>query len=237
MVKKSKIVAVVATLLIAAAGVITIQSCKKDKPNDITISNDIDNRELLAVYDNTTETMTQLINIEKLQQKINVYRNSSDRFVIESVLILDSAPCDSTVYPELKISILDTETESSYNIWHMKKYIEKSVKNDRTEYYTDKSVLSGNYTFGYTWDGRYYTVNVNPNGFTTNEIDQSQIEMLPRWTLVCLSVNCTNACVKSGSFWNAHCESCTPPGQCNESVAPWVVPTITILGGIIIALL
>ena len=36
MVKKSKIVAVVATLLIAAAGLITIQSCKKDKVEEKT---------------------------------------------------------------------------------------------------------------------------------------------------------------------------------------------------------
>lgn len=214
-----------------------ITSCNKDKLNDITINNDIDDRELLAVYDNTTETMTQLINIEKLQQKINVNKTTSDKFVIESVLILDSVPCDSAVLPELKISILDTENETSYSIWYMKKYIEKNVKNGRTEYYTDKSVLSGNYTFGYTWDGRFYTVSVNPNGFTTNEINQSQIEMLPRWTLICLSVNCSEACEKTGSFWNAHCKSCTLPGQCNDDVAPWVVPTLTALGTLLVAIL
>lgn len=44
MVKKSRIVAVVATLLIAAAGLITIQSCKKEQNkllNTQTVQNEI----------------------------------------------------------------------------------------------------------------------------------------------------------------------------------------------------
>ena len=102
-------------------------------------------RKPIATFDNATGQMTYHLDVSKVQQKINACesaRTGQDRYVVESILVLDNDPSDSDVLPEIKITILDTEEECSYTTWFMDYFTDKRVSPTSTSYYLDEEVAN-----------------------------------------------------------------------------------------------
>lgn len=236
MTKNIKLVATLAILLIAATGVMTFEACnKKDKGSvEPAVQN---NRKPLATFDHNHGTMTYSFDLDKINADLNrsLSRTAEDRYIVESIEILDDAPTDAEVCPEIKIVVLDTEEEASGTVWLMKKFSQKVVEEDRTYYNIDKSVSIGDYDFAYRDNDRLIVVKVNGNTISTHEEDVTIIDSLPKWLLFCKSCNCAE-CTKNGSFWNAGCNPCeTPGGTCTSELAEWVIPVVTTLLTILLA--
>ena len=105
---------VLVCLLIGLAMLTT--SCKKNDEN--SNQNNSKSETPIAIYNNEKGIMTYNFDAEMLTIKINeqfVARNEqpSNRYIVESVQILDSLPSNSNVKPEIKIVILDTETSNT----------------------------------------------------------------------------------------------------------------------------
>jgi hypothetical protein len=225
-----------------AVFIVTFIACTKEKEQiNIQSLNEVDGRKPIATFDNATGVITYSFDLSEVQQKISsdlALRSDQDRFIIESIIIEDSVPSDIRVLPEIRITVLDTEEEVSYTMWYMRKFANKEVNKDGTNYYVDSEVRTGIYEFAYHIGDTYYKANVNGNEITTTEIDSTLCKDMIRWFFVCLQKGCEVSCTKGGSFWHGYCNPCpTPPGQCSQEIAPWVTPTISFLGALIIALL
>lgn len=185
-----------------------LASC--DKETEKTVASEIIEPKgaLLATFDNATQQMTCHIDMEMLQQKLNeqsVAKGEQERYVNESVEVIDSLPSDESVCAEVKYTLLDVEEECSYTIWLMKRFSEKIVRAAGTDYYLDSEVSSGSYVCGYAMDGKYHKVIVNGGSYTTTEIDLAQCPDICRIFLCCKNVNCPSRCRKQGSFFFSHC--------------------------------
>ena len=143
-----KLVATLATLLIAAAGVMTFEACnKKDKDSvEPLVQN---HRMPLATFDHNHGTMTYSFDLDKINADFNrsLSRTAENRYIVESIEILDDAPTDAEVCPEIKIVVIDTEEEASTTMWFMDTFAEKDVDGSNTVYFLDSEVESGNYVF------------------------------------------------------------------------------------------
>lgn len=234
-----------ATLMVALVVVVVFVGCKKEKETPAQgVNNNSENqpntevveKEPIAVFDKNTGTMTSLVDINSINTKMKeVYatRGDADRFVIESVEVLDSVPFDKNVAGEIKIIILDTENECSYSIWCMKSYTVKDVKERWVDYYVDEVVASNNFDFAFKSIDRFYVANFDGNTISTHEVDPACFSLNPKIMMYCKSVNCEDRCVKAGSSWHAYCKQCPlPNGSCmEESYTSDVIAT----AGVIIA--
>ena len=236
--------------MVALVVAVVFVGCKKEKETPVQEANnnsenkpdtEVVERKPIAIYDNATGQMTNYFDLAEIQQKTNetlAAKTNTNKFVIESVQIEDSNPTDVSVNPEIRITILDTDEEVSYTMWYMEHFVDKKVNANQTHYYQNQEVDSGVYEFAYRIGDTYYKASVNGNEITTIETDSTLCMGMIRWFFVCLQQGCGVSCEKGGSFWNGYCEPCTTQtGQCNQNIAPWVAPTISIIGSIIIALL
>lgn len=223
--RKFRILMGVFALTVVAA---TIIACNKEKETNLTQqSTEETSCKLIATFDHSTDRMTYHFDILEMQQKLNeetATKTIQDRYVIETVQMLDSVPLNQSVLPEVKITVLDTEEEASYTMWLMRAFTEKEVRQDVTNYYAESSITTGVFEFGFRHENKYYKVSVNGDNFVTTEIDQLEFSNnLPKIFLWCRRDNCATECTKGGSWFNAYCNPCrdNQGGRCLEDVSPW----------------
>ena len=213
--KKMKFVATVATLLIAAAVVISFEACNKTNKTSVEPTTVQINRKPLATYDHNQGKMTYSFDLEKINADFNRSMSKTDenRYIVESIEIIDNDPSNAEVYPEIKIVIIDTEEETSTTTWLMDAFTTKNVNNGNTIYFLDIEVESGNYAFATNnTDGTIVACHV-VNGEINNISYASGEGWNPRWAISCKGKNCTN-CRKikvEQHFWS--CTECTS-GEC-----------------------
>ena len=215
--KKNKNVIIVAVLAVFVA---TIFGCKKEN-KVIAVSNEQTSRKPIAVYDNNSGLITTLIDSETLATKFNVSshtnKDNANRFVTESVDVLDSVPRNKDVKGEIKFTILDTEEECSYSIWCMKGYVVKDVKEQQVDYYLDENVENGNYDFAFKEGNTYYAADFVGDSLSIHEIDSLDFGCRIRILFICKSENCGDQCSKAGSWYSNWCRICRlPNGKCRE---------------------
>ncbi len=223
--KKFRILMGALALAVAAA---TIVACNKEKEsNAIQQTVEETGRKPIATLDNATGQMTYHFDMIELQQKLNEVaetKNDQDRFIIESIQVIDSLPLNQSELPEIKVTILDVEDETTFTMWLMQSFTEKVVLQSTTRYYADAGVNTGVYEFGFQDEGKFYKVSVNGDEYDITEIDSPTcLGFMPRWLLWCRRDNCANECTKGGSWINSHCNPCNDGqgGRCLEDFSPW----------------
>lgn len=230
---------ILATIMIVAAVATAFVACNKEKdPVAQQLAEVEAARKPFATFDNTTGQMAYHFDVFEIQQKWNenlASKTIQDRFVIESIQVLDSLPNTSAVLPEVKITMLDTEDETAYTFWLMQNYTEKEVVQNETRYYVENEIRTGVYEFGYHIGNQYYKVNVNGGNCVISEMDSltCMASGLPRFLLWCRSDDCIKECTKKGTWYYASCNPCkdNQGGRCTEELHPWVE-----VAGVVIAL-
>ena len=223
--------------------IFALYSCNKDDDETLDPSyQEPQNGKLLAVTDNNTGRTTYHFDIEKMNMLLNeklTSKTSSDRYVVESMEIVDTNPLNANQPAEIKMTILDTEEELSGTLWMMRDYTKKIVGEQTTSYYVDNKVTTGKYEFAYRDGDKLFVVHVNGSSYVITEENPMKESQLPRWILGCTSENCGRPCEKDGTFWNAFCKPCTYPenGKCISGIAEWVDVAVTVGVALIGALL
>ena len=208
--------------MVAAIVAVVLVGCKKEKETPKTETNDSNvQRKPIAVFDNNSELITTFINTEavnkKLKESFFVHKDNANRFVVESVEVLDSVPHNKDVKGEIKFTILDTEEECSYSIWCMKGYVVKDVKEQQVDYYLDENVENGNYDFAFKEGNTYYAADFVGDSLSIHEIDSLDFGCRIRILFICKSENCGDQCSKAGSWYSNWCRICRlPNGKCRE---------------------
>ena len=213
----------------------TIFGCKKGNEVNV-VSNEQDDRKPIAVYDNNSRVITTLVDVEALNTIFNepslANKELTNRFVAESIEVLDSMPRNKNVRGEIKITLLDTEEECSYSVWCMNSYVVKDVKEQRVDYYLDENVANGNYNIAFKNEDIYYVANIVGDSLSSiHEVDPLDYACVPWVLFTCRSVDCTNQCDKQGTFLHASCKPCPfPDGECNEEgTLPTIITLIVIV--------
>lgn len=215
--KKNTNVMVVAVIATIAA---IIFGCKKEQEvNDVSNGHNL--KKPIAVYDNNSGLITTFINVEAMNAKFDATfhanKELSNRFVTESVEILDSVPRNKDVAGEIKIVVFDTEEEYSFSIWCMKSFVVKNVKEQQVDYYLDEDVENGNYNFAFKEGDTYYVADFVGDSLSIYEVDSLEFACRPKIAFVCKSKNCENHCEKDGEWYSAWCRRCPlPNGDCEE---------------------
>lgn len=210
------------TLALAMAAVIFFACSKEKESNVVQQTTENNERKPIATYDNATGKMTYHFDMSEIQQKMNAVENAKteqDRYVVESIVILDNAPSDIDVMPEIKITILDVEEECSYTTWCMDYFTDKRVSTTSTSYYLDEEVASKNFTC-YTTNGTNYQITFVNGGFTITE-DPSLPDnaFRPKWFFTCRAENCSNGnCEKEklGDYHYTCSDGCPSGGTCKR---------------------
>ncbi|MBO5848949.1 MAG: hypothetical protein J6R17_07075 [Bacteroidales bacterium] len=237
---------VLVCLLIGLAMLTT--SCKKNDEN--SNQNNSKSETPIAIYNNEKGIMTYSFDIDMLNIKINEQfatrtEQPSNRYIVESVQILDSLPSNSNVKPEIKIVILDTENETSNTFWLMEFFTYKITSSSKTEYYLNEDVKRGVYTMATILDGFVYKLHVNGENYLTEKIIDSPFStssdylvMAKNWFVCCTATNCTkDECIKSGTWKNTYCTPCESPGTCTRGPVPWIGGLISGIVAILIAII
>ena len=201
----------------------TVIACSKEKETKVAQQTTENNeRKPIATYDNATGQMTYHFDMSEIQQKMNAGENAKteqDRYLVESIVVLDNAPSDINVMPEIKITILDTEEECSYTTWCMDYFTDKRVSTTSTSYYLDEEVASKNFNC-YTTNGTNYQITFVNGGITITE-DPSipDYTFRPKWFFTCRSENCSNGnCekIKLADYHYTCSDGCPPGGTCKR---------------------
>lgn len=196
----------------------------------------------IAVFDNKSNLITTFVDAEaintKLDEHFHALKNNANRFVVESVVVLDSVPRNKEVLGEIRITLLDTEKECSYSIWLMKSFVVKDVKEQQVDYYLDDNVANGKFDIAFKAENAYYVADFVGDSLSIHEIDILDYSCHPWVSFYCRSIDCTNQCDKNGSALNAWCKQCPyHDGQCKEeSVIPTVIGIISLARFIIFLL-
>ena len=215
--KKTKIATLIVVLAVIAA---PIYGCKKDNKDNV-VPNEQYLRERIAVYDNNSGLMTTFIDAEAMNTKFyessHSNRNLSNRFVTESVEVLDNEPHNKDVAGEIKITILDTEEECSYSIWCMNNYVVKDVKEQQVDYFLNEDVANGNYDFAFKEGETYYVAGIVGDSLSIHEVDSLDYGCRPKYAFMCKSRNCGNECTRGGEWYSSWCHRCIfDNGDCEE---------------------
>ena len=215
--KRIKNVIVVAILAIITA---TVFGCKKENEVNV-VSNEQYLRKPIAVYDNNLGMITTLIDVEDLNTKFNesffTNKNLDNRFITESVEVLDSVPRNKDVAGEIKITVLDTEEDCSYSIWCMKSFVVKDVKEQQVDYYLDEDVANGNYDFAFKEGDIFYVADFVGDSLSIYEVDSLEYACRPKFAFMCKSKNCKDHCTKGGEWYSSWCHRCIlNNGVCEE---------------------
>lgn len=218
-------------VVVLAAIVTVVFGCKKENETNI-VSSEQNLRKPVAIYDNNTGLITTLIDVEAMNvvfnQSSNTNKDLSNRFVTESVEVLDSVPCDKDVAGEIKIIVLDTDDECSYTIWCMKSFIIKDVKEQQVEYYLDEDVANGNYDFAFKEGNTYYVADFVDDSLSIHEVDSLDYGCRPKFMFFCRSRNCEDNCTKGGDWYSGWCRRCPlENGDCEEmGIISWLLSFI-----------
>lgn len=211
----------------------TVLSCEKEKEAITNINQNY--RKPIAVYDNNSKLITTFIDAqainEKLDERFIALKDDANRFVIESVEVLDSVPRNKDVAGEIKITILDTDDGYSYSIWCMKSFIVKDIKEQQVDYYLDDNVANGNFDVAFKVQNTYYIANFVGDSTSIHEVDSLDYGCHP-WVLFnCRSIDCWGDCEKNGTALHAYCKQCPhPSGECNEdSILPSVIGVVSVV--------
>ena len=209
--------------MVAAIVAVVLVGCKKEKETPKTETNDSNvQRKPIAVFDNNSELITTFINTEavnkKLKESFFVHKDNANRFVVESVEVLDSVPHNKDVKGEIKFTILDTEEESSYSVWCMKSFIVKDVNEQKVEYYLDENVANGNFNIAFEEGDTYYVADFIGDSLSIHEVGPLEYGSCPWYIFTCRSTNCANSCDKQGTALHAYCKPCpySNGGECNS---------------------
>ena len=220
---------ILATLMVAAIVAVVFVGCKKEKETPVQeASNNSDNqpntevveRKPIAVLDNNSGLINTFISVEAINEKLNeshsVFKGDANRFVVETIEVLDSVPHDKDVKGEIKIIILDTEEECSYSIWCMKSFIVKDVKEQQVDYYLDENVANGNFNIAFKEGDTYYIADFANDSLSIHKVDPLDYGCYPWYIFTCRSVDCLNSCDKEGTAFHASCKRCPySDGECN----------------------
>jgi len=215
---KFKLATAVVALLMVAAIVVTFEACKKEKINFKTQVSDVSN-DAFAIFNSYSGVMKYNFELDNLNAKFNNYvskSDSTDRFIIESIDILDDMPNDARVYPEVKIVVIDTYEEISYSMWLLETFCSKQPGDTNTYYYIDNDIEMGVYEFSYYDESdMLHVCNVNDNVFSDTIVDtMSYAPFRPKWVFTCRSHNCAvGECEKVPTGLGNHHYTCSP---CNN---------------------
>ena len=172
---------VLVCLLIGLAMLTT--SCKKNEEN--SNQNDSTERNALAVFNHQNREMKYSFDVEVLNDEYSS-KNKSNRYILESVTIVDDKPLEKNVRPELKIVIIDTDTETTHTTWLMDYFLEKKITAGKTEYYFDSDVENNNYQcLHYNSDGTFTVISVNDNNYNIETKDSPLYQIRPKWWITC----------------------------------------------------
>ncbi len=226
-----------ALAMVAAVIIACSKENEKDTAQQTAITEEVA-RKPIATFDNTIGEITTFVDPEALAEKLNetfFTKGTCNRYILESIAILDSMPRNKDVRGEIKITLLDTEEECSYSIWCMKSYVYKDVKEQQVDYYLDENVANGNYNIAFKNDDIYCVANIVGDSLSIHEVDPLDYACLPWVLFTCRSINCIYLCDKQGSLLHASCKPCPlQDGQCNEE---GTLPTIIAIIVIIVRLL
>lgn len=217
--KYFKFATAVVALLMVTAIVVTFEACRKtgETVEPTIVQN---SRNPIAIYDHNTGAMTYSFDLEKLNHEFNkkVSRTSQDRYIIESIEILDEAPTDAGTNPEIKIVVIDTEEETSTTTWFMDTFAVKNVDNSNTIYFIDSEVESGTYQFATANDDGTFNVYSVVNGTIRSVSNELPCyTWRPKWTISCTAVNCTHCDkIKIGPHNWSCTENCPSGGTCTR---------------------
>ena len=211
----------------------TIIGCQKQKGSDTYINQNY--KKPIAMFDNSSGLITTFIDANAINEKVGeesvVIKDDANRFVLESVEIIDSVPRNKDVAGEIKLTLLDTEEECSYTIWCMKNFVVKDVKEQQVNYYLEDNVANSSFNVAFKVQDICYIADFVGDSLSLHEVDNMDYGINP-WVLFwCRSVDCTNQCDKAGTFFHAYCKPCPfHDGQCNEDSALPTIIGIVILG-------
>lgn len=204
-----------------------LYSCNKD---DDDISNptyqEPQNGKLLAVTDNNTGRTTYHFDIDRMNILLNeklCSKASSDRYVVESMTIIDSMPLVRDFNPEIKIVLFDTDNEVTYSTWLSGFYTNKVISGQKTTYYLSSEVSAKNYEFAFYENDELHVVRVNGDTYSIERKDPaSYAPFRPKWSFTCRATNCSiGECEKVPTGLGNHhytCSPCTSPGSKCERV-------------------
>lgn len=201
--------------------IFALYSCNKDDDETLNPSyQEPHNGKLLAVTDNNTGRTTYHFDIEKMNMLLNeklTSKTSSDRYVVESMTIIDSMPLVRDFNPEIKIVLFDTEEEASYTIWLTGFYTNKVISGQKTTYYLSSDVAAKNYEFAFYENDELFVASINGTSYSIERIEPaSYAPFRPKWCFICKSQGCAeNDCIKVETGLGNHhytCSPCTTPG-------------------------
>ena len=226
---------IMATLMVALIVAVVCVACNKDKETPVQEANnnsenepntEVVERKPIAVFDKNTGTMTSLIDIDTLNAKLNevcATRGEANRYVFESIEVLDSVPFNNEIMAVIKVVILETETESSNSAWFANGFIEKFIENN-VYYYSDQKLTNGEFKY-LTKKAEGTELVTLSNGVIINSIPvaDSLLSYSNRppqypWELECHRQNCGEGCQVSldRPTYSYVCSRCNPDPESGE---------------------
>lgn len=220
--KKFRILMGAVALALVAA---TIIACNKEiESNVVQQATETDDvvRKPIATYDIGSGIMHDYFDFDIANSVINENdtKDTLCRFVIESVMIIDSVPLDMNSEIIRKIVILDMEEEKSITYWCIGAFVDKEILTDTIFYYVNEEVASGVYEFFMSSEEAAYVVYVNGSTFSLVEVEQLPETAMGKDIVVCLGWNCQSGCDLTPNKTN--CTACIPhpdqEGGCLKAV-------------------
>ena len=210
-----------------SGSIFALYSCNKDDDETLDPSyQEPQNGKLLAVTDNNTGRTTYHFDIEKMNMLLNeklTSKTSSDRYVVESMTIIDTMPLVKDFNPEIKIVLLDTDEEVTYSTWLTGFYTNKVITGQKTSYYLSSDVAAKNYEFAFYENDQLFVACVNGLNYSVERRDSAlYAPYRPKWSFTCKATNCLiGECEKVYTGLGDHhytCSPCTLPGSKCERV-------------------
>ncbi len=227
-----------------SGSIFALYSCNKDDDETLDPSyQEPQNGKLLAVTDNNTGRTTYHFDIEKMNMLLNeklTSKTSSDRYVVESMTIIDTMPLVKDFNPEIKIVLFDTDEEVTYSTWLTGFYTNKVISGQKTTYYLSSDVATKNYEFAFYENDELFVASVNGTNYSIERRNlASYAPFRPKWSFTCRATNClVGECEKvSTGLGNHHytCSPCTPQGSKCERVGigQIIIEIINAIGSVI----
>ena len=212
--KKSRILLGALALTVVAAIVI---ACNKEKEmNAAQQATDTEEvvRKPIASYDISSGVMHNYFDFDYANSIINENYNTKEttyRFIVESVEIIDSIPLNNDSEIIRKIVILDTEEEKTITCWCIGTFVDKKICADTVLYYVNEEVASGVYEFFMSSDDAIYVVYVNGSTYTIVEVEQVPETAMGKTIVFCVGMDCQSGCNLTS---DNNCSICiSNPGQ------------------------
>lgn len=213
-----KIKYIVSTVIAVAVAALIIVGCRKENETSNIIE-----KQPIAKYNRENNTMSYYLDLNKISDNLNKKTTNSkgttDRFLVESIEVIDEAYDDEEILPEIKVVIIDTEEEVSYTTWLMGNFSHKDIDSSDTYYYFDDDVVAKHYEFVNYEDDKLYAFKVDGNTCTKKEVNPlTYSSFRPKWAFSCRATNCkVGECEKEKvADYCYTCGPCTPPGICKR---------------------